>query len=97
MQRRDRRFFSKEFKREAAGLVLDQGYSIPEAYQAMDVGRTAIGRWVQQLRDERNGVTPKTKALTPEHQRIQELQAQVKRREREETILKKAFLFSIPS
>ena len=90
MQRRDRRFFSKEFKRETAGLVLDQGYSIPEACQAMDVGRTALGRWVQQLQDERSGVTPKTKALTPEHQRIQELEAQVERLEREKQILKKA-------
>ena len=90
MQRRDRRFFSKEFKREAAGLILDHGYSVPEACKAMDVGRTAIGRWVQQLQDERNGVTPRTKALTPEHQRIQELEAQVERLEREKLILKKA-------
>ena len=90
MQRRDRRFFSKEFKRETAGLILDQGYSVPEACKAMDVGRTAIGRWVQQLQDERNGVTPRTKALTPEHQRIQELEAQVERLEREKLILKKA-------
>ena len=67
MQRRDRRFFSKEFKRETAGLILDQGYSVPEACKAMDVGRTAIGRWGQQLQDERNGVTPRTKALTPEN------------------------------
>ena len=45
---------------------------------------------VQQLRNERNGVTPRTKALTPEHQRIQELEAQVERLEREKLILKKA-------
>lgn len=49
MQRRDRRSFSKEFKREAAGLIFDQGYFVPEACKAMDVGRTAINRWVQQL------------------------------------------------
>jgi transposase len=90
MQRRDRRFFSKEFKREAAGLILDQGYSVPEACKAMDVGRTALNRWVQQLQGERSGVTPKTKALTPEHHRIQELEAQVERLEREKLILKKA-------
>ena len=90
MQRRDRRFFSKEFKREAGSLILDQGYSVPEACKAMDVGRTAINRWVQQLQDERSGVTPKTKALTPEHQRIQELEAQVEKLEREKLILKKA-------
>ena len=69
--------FSKEFKREAAGLILDQGYSVPEACKAMDVGSTVINRWVQQLQSERSGVIPKAKALTPEHQRIQELEAQV--------------------
>ena len=90
MQRQDRRSFSKEFKREAAGLILDHGYSVSEACKAMDVGRTAINRWVQQLQDERRGVTPRTKALTPEHQRIQELEVQVERLEREKLILKKA-------
>ena len=76
MQRRDRRFSLKELIREAAGLVLDQGYIIPEACQAMDVGRTAISRWAQQFQEERNGVTPRTKALTPEYQRIPKLEAQ---------------------
>lgn len=85
-----RRTFTKEFKREAAGLVVDQGYSIAEACRAMDVGQTALSRWVKQLQDEYGGVTPKTKALTPEQQRIQELEAQVIKLEREKSILKKA-------
>lgn len=87
---RNRRSFTKEFKLEAASLVVDQNYSVPEACRAMDVGRTALNRWVQQLQDERNGVRPKGTALTPDQQRIQELEAQVDRLEREKTILKKA-------
>lgn len=48
-------------------------------------------RWVDQLRDERGGVTPqRSKAMTPEQQRIQELEGQVRRLEREKEILKKA-------
>ncbi len=47
-------------------------------------------RWVDQLRLERGGVTPLSKALTPEQQRIQELEAKVIRLEREKAILKKA-------
>ena len=35
-------------------------------------------------------MTPKAKALMPEQQRIQELEAQVNRLEREKAILKKA-------
>jgi transposase len=87
---RQRRSFSTEFKREAASLVLDQGYSFPEACRSLDVGETALRRWVDQLKVERGGVTPKTKALTPEQQRIQELETQVNRLEREKSILKKA-------
>lgn len=85
---RKRRSFSEEFKHEAASLVLDQGYALPEASRSLGVGKTALRRWVKQLDSERNGVTPSSKALTPEEQRIQDLEAQVNRLEREKTILK---------
>ena len=72
-----RRTFSPDFKRESACLVLDQGYSISEACTALDVGPTALRRWVRQLRAERGGITPVgSKALTPDQQRIQALEAQ---------------------
>jgi transposase len=86
-----RRSFSTDFKLEAAGLVLDQGYSIPVAGKSMGVGPTALRRWVEQLRSERSGTTPaRSKAMTPEQKRIQDLEAQVRRLEREKEILKKA-------
>lgn len=87
---RKRRSFSSEFKLEAASLVLDQGYSIAEANRSLDVGETILRRWVQQLQQEREGTTPASKALTPEQQRIQELEARINRLEREKAILKKA-------
>ena len=49
---RPRRSFSTEFKQEAASLVLDQGYSVPQASRSLDVGETALRRWVDQLRAE---------------------------------------------
>ena len=86
-----RRTFSTEFKRESACLVLDQGYSISEACTALDVGPTAMRRRVRQLRAERGGITPVgSKVITPDQQRIQALEAQIKRIEREKEILKKA-------
>ena len=90
MTRRQRRSFTPEFKLEAACPVLDQGYSITEASRSLDVGETALRRWVEQLQQERNGTTPTSKALTPDQQRIQELEARVKRLEDEKRILKKA-------
>ena len=80
-----------EFKQETASLVLDQNYTRQQACEAMGVGRTALDRWVKQLRAERQGITPeKAQAMTAEQREIQTLKAQVVRLEREKTILKKA-------
>jgi len=87
---RKRRSFTPEFKQEAACLVLDERYSITEASRSLGVVESALRRWVRQLGEERDGVTPKSKTLTPELQRIQELEALVHRLEREKAILKKA-------
>ncbi|MDF0752763.1 IS3 family transposase [Marinobacter sp. 71-i] len=88
---RKRRSFSPEFKQEAASLVLDQGYTIPQASVSLGIGESAIRRWVNQLTEERDGVTPKGKALTPEQRRIQELEARCKRLEQEKDIPKKGY------
>ena len=88
--KKQRRSFSTEFKRDAAALVLDQGYSIMEACRSLGVGDTALRRWVDQLRAERGGVTPQGKAMTSEQQRIKTLEARVKALETEKRILKKA-------
>ena len=87
---KQRRTFSPEFKREAADLVLKQNYSFTEASRSLSVGESALRRWVDQLQKERTGVTPQSKALTPEQQKIQELEARIARLEREKSILKKA-------
>lgn len=87
---KQRRSFSTEFKREAAALVLDQGYSPVEACRAVGVAESVLRRWLAQLNQERAGVTPQSKALTAEQQQIQALEAKVARLEREKAILKKA-------
>ncbi len=46
-----KRHFSPEFKLESAQLVLDQNYSVIES---------AMGRWVRQLKLERQGGAPRT-------------------------------------
>jgi transposase len=56
----------------------------------MGVGETAMRRWVEQLKSEHQGITPNSKALTAEQQRIQELEKRIKRLELEKEILKKA-------
>ena len=85
---KQRRTFTPEFKREAACLVLDQGYSHTEAARSLGLVESALRRWVSQLQQERGGVTPTSKALTPEQQKIHELEARINRLEREKSILK---------
>lgn len=85
-----KRSFSPEFKEESANLVLAQGYSIREASKSMGVSQSAIRNWVKQLTGERQGITPTGSAISTDHQKIQELEARIRRVEREKEILKKA-------
>ncbi|MEZ9835083.1 transposase, partial [Vibrio breoganii] len=55
MIKRTRRTFSPEFKLEAAQLVTDQGYTVVEAAKAMNVSKSAMDKWVRQLKQERQG------------------------------------------
>ena len=85
-----RRSLTTDFKLEAAQLVTEQGYSFADASRSLGIGETALRRWVSQLQQESVGITPKSKAMTPEQQRIKELGARIDRLEREKTILEKA-------
>ena len=91
----EKRNFSAEFKRESAQLVVDQNYTVADAAKAMDVGLSTMTRWVKQLRDERQGKTPKTSPITPEQIEIRELRKKLQRIEMENEILKKATVDSI--
>ncbi|CSQ49725.1 putative transposase [Escherichia coli EPECa14] len=56
----------------------------------MDVGLSTMTRWVKQLRDERQGKTPKASPITPEQIEIRKLRKKLQRIEMENEILKKA-------
>jgi transposase len=82
--------FLPEFRFEASQLVVDQNYSVREAAEAMNVGKSTMDKWVRQLKDERKGVTSSATPLTPDQRKIRELEKQIKRIEMEKEILKKA-------
>ena len=90
MSSKTRRTFSPEFRLESAQLVVDQNYSMREAALAVGVGHPTMDKWVRQLRQERNGQTPKASAMTPEHKRIKELEKRIRDIEEQNEILKKA-------
>lgn len=90
MTKKNRPNFSPEFRLETAQLVVDQGYSHKEAADAMGVGYSTLGKWVKQLREERDGKAPKASPMTPEQVEVRELKKRVERLELEKDILKKA-------
>jgi transposase len=70
-----RRTFPAAYKVEVASKVLDDGMSVAQAGDTFGVGSTTVRRWVRQLDQERaGGVTKDTKPITPEQQRIHEIE-----------------------
>ncbi len=90
MNERTRRTFSAEFKLEAAQLVTEQNYSIREAAEAMGVGKSTMDKWVRQLKNENQGITPKASPLTPEQIELRKLRKRIADLEEHNEILKKA-------
>lgn len=71
--------------------MIDQGYSVPEASRSQEVGETVLRRWVQQFQAGRSGTTPVCNVITPEQQKIPELEARINRHELEKEFLKKGY------
>ena len=87
----ERKVYTREFKLHAASMVLDDNCPVPDVCASLDMGRTALRRWVDQVRKEREGQPVEgTKAITEDQRQIQELKAKIKRMEMEAEILKKA-------
>ena len=87
----ERKVYTREFKLHAASMVLDDNCPVPDVCASLDIGPTALRRWVDQVRKEREGQPVKgTKTITEDQRQIQELKAKIKRMEMEAEILKKA-------
>jgi len=86
-----KRTFSSDYKVAAVKLVTEQGYSVAQACLELGIGETALRRWIKQVQAEKQGyVLPGTKPLSPEQQRIRELEQRIKILEEDKEILKKA-------
>ena len=96
MTKRTKPFFSPEQKLEYAKLLVEEGYTNKQVQDISGASSSAVSRWKRQYKQEISGHTPSNKtALTPEQQRIQELEKQLKRAQRDNDILKKAAAFFI--
>ena len=88
-----RRAFDANFKLTVVQMIKDQGLSISQVCQDMNLGETAVRRWLKQVEAEQGGQAGIGKPLTAEQQRIRQLEAEVRQLKMDNDILKKASAF----
>ena len=82
--------FKPAFRQEVAELVVDKGYSIREAAEAMGVGKSTVDKWARVLRKERNGEESKGFPISEERRKIASMEREIRQLKMEKEILKKA-------
>lgn len=91
-----RRKFSKEFKTDALQLVLDQGYTPPQAATSLGISANVLRRWIREAEARRgaNSASGEAGVLSEsEREELKRLRRDNKRLEMEREILKKATAF----
>ena len=96
MTRKSKVTLSAQQKLEYVKLMVEEDYTNKQIEEMSGAGKSAVSRWKQQYLSELDGKSPgNVQALTPEQQRIQLLEKQLKRALRDNDILKKATAFFI--
>ena len=91
--RRTRRNYTKEFKADAVGLVVEQDYSSAEVGRRLGVSENNVNRWVRQYRDKNDSVSEDGLTREQLEAELKRLRKENKRLEMEREILKKAAAF----
>jgi transposase len=90
---RKRKTFDDNYKLEVVKMVRDQGLTVPQVCQDQNLGETAVRRWIRQYDAEQLGQAGIGKPLTPEQQRIRQLEQENRQLKTDNDILKKATAF----
>lgn len=85
-----RRHFDPAYKPQVAKRIRKQCLSVSQVCKDMDLSTSAVHRWLQQYDMELAGHCGIGKPLTPEHQRIRELEKQLRQLKSDNELLKKA-------
>ena len=88
-----RRTFDTSFKLQIVQMIRSQGLSIAQVCNDMDLGETAVRRWVAQFDAEQLGQPGMGKPLSTEQQRIRELEMENRQLRSDNDLLKKASAF----
>jgi len=90
---RTRKVFDTSFKLQVVQMIKEQGLSVPQVCRDMDIGESAVRRWVQQFESEQLGQPGMGKPLTVEQQRIRQLETENRQLRTDNDLLKKASAF----
>jgi len=90
---KERRVFDTTFKLEVVKLIKEQGLSVGQVCTDMNIGETAVRRWIKQVEAEQLGNSGIGKPLTVEQQRIRQLELENRQLKLDNDLLKKASAF----
>lgn len=90
---RIRRTFDAAFKLQVVQMIREQGLSVGQVCRDQDLIDSAVRRWLAQYDAEQSGQAGIGKPLTPEQQRIRELERENQRLREDVSLLKKASAF----
>ncbi len=85
---RNRRAFDAAFNLQVAQMIREQGLSIGQVCRDQNLVDSAVRRWLAQYDAEQAGQAGIGKPLTPEQQRIRELERENQRLREDVSILK---------
>lgn len=89
IQKRPRRQFTEDFKREAVALVTEHGYKVSEAARQLDINQSLLQKWKQKFTQADMGVI----LNCDEREELKRLRKENRELRMEKEILKKASAF----
>jgi transposase len=93
-----RRQYSREFKQEAVQLLETSGKSASELERELGIGKGNLWRWKREFAADGEDAFPGHGRLTPDEERLRQLERENEILRQERDILKKAVaIFSRPS
>jgi len=86
IEKRQRRSFPEDFKREAVALITEQGYKVSEAARSLDIHENLLRKWKRRFEQEAGGEIP----TADEREELGRLRRENRELRMEKEILKKA-------
>ena len=89
-EKKEKRYFSREFKRDAVELVVKKGKSASKVARDLDIHPNLIHLWRRRYFDDGTGAFVGKGSLKPEDAKLKQLQKELDDVKEERDILKKA-------